>query len=187
MRRLFLALPIPPRYRDLLESVQAGAEGVRWVRAENLHVTIRFLGDVDGATAEDLDGLLARLDLPAVPVTVTGVGQFGPKKRPTSLWAGIEALDAVRHLHGKVERACTAAGLEPDGRRFHPHVTLGRMGGPSQVGGWIAQHAGFGLPPWDARELVMYESHLHRDGAIYSPLAEYPLGAESAWLDDVES
>ena len=131
MPRLFTALEIPGAIRLRLSLIRAPLSGAKWIEAENMHITLRFAGDIDGRTADEFADRARRASR-AEPfaVTIEGVGAFGGRD-PRVLWAGVEAeaASARRARIGANERAARAAGLEPERRAFKPHVTLARMRG----------------------------------------------------------
>jgi 2'-5' RNA ligase len=177
MLRLFIALDLPLPVRSRLALLQAGVPGARWVRPENLHLTLRFLGEVDDGIARDLDIELGRIQAAGFELMVDGVGHFGPQRSPQVLWAGIARSEALQFLHDKVDRAAVAAGLAADDRKFRPHVTLAHLRGAHgpRVGRWLADYAVVQAGPIPVGGFVLYRSHLHNEGSIYEPLAEYPL------------
>ncbi len=187
MIRLFTALGLPEDLRARLAALQGGIDGARWVAPHNLHVTLRFIGEVPEDRAHDIVAALDKIRTGAFPVTVAGAGRFGTRDRTRALWAGVERTDALVALHEKIDRALIAIGLPPEGRKYTPHVTLARFGG--QGGGrdrsrdapaarvlrWLEAQGGFFALPFEAREFVLYESHLGRRGADYAPVATFPL------------
>ncbi len=192
MPRLFVALEIPGPVRERLALVQGGVPGARWVRPENLHLSLRFIGEVDEHAAADLDAQLGRITAAGFDLRIADVGSFGPDRSPTVLWAGAPRNDAMQHLRDKVDRAVVAAGLSADDRKFKPHVTLARLknGRRDRVHRWLSDNAFLSTAPFPVDRFVLFRSHLNRDGAIYEPLAEYPLtlpvvpqagGFDGAW------
>lgn len=177
MARLFIALEPPAPARQWMALAQGGVPGARWVPADNLHLTLRFLGDIDDHTAADLDAQFGRIDAPGFPLKIQGVGSFGTERSPSMLWAGVARSDPLQHLRDKVDRAVVAAGLAPDDRKFKPHVTLARLRAArrDRVGRWLEDHAGLTVAAFPVERFALYQSHLNRDGAVYEALAEYPL------------
>ena len=175
--RLFVALPLPEALRARLAAFAAGLPGARWVAPENLHVTLRFIGEVESSQARDIDASLAQVRAPRFPVTLAGVDRFGSGAKVRTLWAGVAANPALEHLYGRIERALRNAGLPPDGRKFKPHVTLARF--KASPGGrlpeYLALHAPFRAEPFQAEAFVLYSSFLSHTGAIYTEEAAYPL------------
>ena len=175
--RLFVALPLPEALRTRLSALAAGLPGARWLPPENLHVTLRFIGEVDGGQTRDIDAALAQVRAPGFPVTLAGVDRFGSGAKVRALWAGVEANPALEHLYGRIEQALHTAGLPPDGRKFKPHVTLARF--KNNPGGrlpeYLAHHARFRAEPFQAEVFALYSSFLSHNGAIYTEEAAYPL------------
>lgn len=179
MIRLFVAITLPEAIRLRLAGLCAGIPGARWVGEENLHLTLRFIGDVDNGVAEDVDAALTRIRAPAFDITLEGVGYFGKASQARILWAGIRKCGALSHLQAKVESAVTRSGLPPEERKFSPHVTLARLKG-AQAGRlerFVAENAGFRAGPIAVDRFVLYSSFLSRAGAIHTPEADYPLAA----------
>ena len=131
MPRLFTALEIPLAARTRLSLMRAPLNGAKWVDAENMHITLRFAGDIDGRTADELADQLADVTVRPFTVTIAGAGAFGGRD-PRVLWAGVEMSPELDALYRANERAARAAGLEADPRGFKPHVTLARMRGVRQ-------------------------------------------------------
>ncbi len=179
MPRLFVALEIPGPVRERLALVQGGVPGARWVRPENLHLSLRFIGEVDEHAAADLDAQLGRITASGFDLRIADVGSFGPDRSPTTLWAGVARCDALQHLRDKVDRAVVAAGLTADDRKFKPHVTLARLknGRRDRVHRWLSDNAFLANAPFPVDRFVLFRSHLNRDGASYEALAEYPLAS----------
>ncbi len=157
--------------------LQGGVPGARWVPTESLHLTLRFIGEVDEGRAADIDAALTRVVAPAFELVLDGVGQFGTRRRPTILWAGVAPDPALTFLHAKVDRALVGAGMPPDDRSFTPHVTLARLGQTAieRVGRWIAQHALYRSSPLPIRAFHLFESRLGSAHAVYEAIATYPL------------
>lgn len=177
MFRLFVALELPEAIRTRLAMLQAGVPGARWVRPESLHLTLRFIGDVDGGVAQDIDTALHRVTGAGFSFRLSGVGHFGPDRKPHALWAGVDRNEALVALRDRVERAVIGAGLSPEDRKFKPHVTLARLKDPSapRAHRWLSDNAPFLSEDIYADHMVLFRSHLGAEGATYEPLAEYPI------------
>lgn len=176
MHRLFVGIRPPAAVRAALSPLMSGVPGARWQDDEQLHVTLRFIGEVDGRMAEDVAHALSTVRSPALALRVEGVGQFEARGRTNALWAGIQPRDAITALHRKVDQALVRCGLPPEHRAYLPHMTLARLGraaGPVEP--WLAIHAGLRLPPFDAAHMILFESHLGSEGARYDSVARYPL------------
>lgn len=177
MIRLFVAIDLPDALRMRLAALGGGIPGAAWVDEENLHLTLRFVGEVDEGTAHDIDAALAGLRAPAVEVRVAGVGTFGEGGKARSLHALVERTPALAHLRDKVESAVVRAGCPPEGRKFSPHVTLARLKGASvpRVQGFLAANALLRAEPFVADRIVLYSSFLGGEGAVHQAEAEYEL------------
>ena len=125
--RLFVALDLPWGLRDALFHLAGGIPGARWIPPENYHLTLRFIGEVPPTCAEEIDLALTTLRARKLSLTIAGVGCFSKAGRQTQLWAGVERSEALDRLQAKIENALQRAGLEPERRRFTPHVTLARL------------------------------------------------------------
>jgi 2'-5' RNA ligase len=179
MIRLFVALRPPPSIRAQLAATMTGVLGARWQDDDQLHVTLRFIGEVERPVAEDVAAALGQVQADTPTVALHDVGRFERRGATTALWAGLAPQDALAALHRKVDQACVRAGLAPEGRAYLPHVTLARLArgvaGPD-ADRWIAAHAGLASAPFAMPHLVLYESILTRDGARYEPVMRWPLG-----------
>ncbi|HVO15674.1 MAG TPA: RNA 2',3'-cyclic phosphodiesterase [Alphaproteobacteria bacterium] len=183
MIRLFVGLALPEAVQRQLDSLCAGVPGARWVATESRHLTLRFIGDVPESVAADVDDALSEIESPAFDMTLEGISQFSNRSQARMIWIGTERNERLMHLAAKVESAVVRAGLEPEGRKFIPHVTLARLKDVrvDQLGPYLADHALFRAGPFDVDRFVLFSSFLSRNGAIYTPEAEYPLkGAPSA-------
>ncbi len=175
--RLFIALPLPEDARVRLAALQSGVPGARWVDKNNLHVTIRFLGEADRHAAEDLDAELAGIRAPAFGIALSGVGFFDRGRFAHTLWAGVERADALVFLRDKIESAAVRAGFEPEGRKFTPHITLARLKDvpTERLGRYIETRHGFAAGPYAMTHFTLFESLPGNNGPHYEPLADYPL------------
>lgn len=177
--RLFIALRPPRPIRDKLIACMHGVERARWQDDGQLHLTLRYIGEVDRNAANDLAEALGSITVPAFTVTLADTGLFERKAVPHTLWAGVERSDALIRLQRKVERACQAVGLPAESRKFTAHVTLARLNGASgTVQPFLARTAGQRFGSWLAESFGLYESHLRPEGSLYEEVVEYPLGPE---------
>jgi 2'-5' RNA ligase len=178
MIRLFVALELPESVRQRLVGLQGGVPGARWIAPENMHVTLRFLGEVDEPAAQDIDAELARLTAAPFDFTLEGADCFAAgKKKPYALILNVARSEPLQALRDKVDRAAVAAGLAPDDRKFRPHVTLARLKDApmERVRRWLAEHAIVRAGPMPAERFVLFRSHLGSAAAAYEPLVTYPL------------
>jgi 2'-5' RNA ligase len=174
MHRLFVAIRPPATVRAMLLDIMAGVQGARWQDDAQLHLTLRFIGEVDRHAAQDIADALAAVRFSPFDIAVAGVGCFDRRGMVDTLWAGVQPRDPLAHLHAKVDRACVRAGQPADDRAYLPHITLARMNrscGP--VDSYIAHHAALASAPFTATEFHLYESRLGRAGASYEPVATY--------------
>lgn len=175
--RLFVALSLPDEVRERLAVMASGLPAARWVRQENYHITLRFIGEVDNHVGHDIDDALSGIHMPEFELALAGIGQFGEGRKLRSLWAGVEGGEPLARLQTKVENAVVRAGIQPEGRKFKPHVTLARFKdspGP-KIGEYLHGHGLFRSQPFMVRDFVLYSSFLSREGAIYRPEAVYEL------------
>jgi RNA 2',3'-cyclic 3'-phosphodiesterase len=175
MHRLFVALRPPDWMRRQLAGLMTGVPGARWQADDQLHLTLRFIGEVDRPVAEDIAAALDGVTGPAPTFALNGAGSFG-RPRPHTLWAGVRADAALKQLHDRIDRALIGVGLQPDGRAFTPHVTVARLGrSVSSVDRWLADMAGLSSPPAEVSAFMLFESYLSAGGATYTQVARYQL------------
>ncbi len=180
--RSFVAIELAPALREAMGGLQARLQprlgGIRLVRPEGVHLTLRFLGTASPSQLERLSPRLAAAAGPCPPcdALVRGVGTFPDRGSPRVLWLGIELPEPLLELQRGCERAARAAGFEPESRAFRAHQTLGR---------WRGQAVRPELPEVDLGQtrletLTLFRSELRRDGAVYTPLARFSLGGKDA-------
>jgi 2'-5' RNA ligase len=176
MHRLFVAIRPPEEIRELLLDAMDDSADFRWQDDEQLHLTLRFVGEVDRPVADDLAAALGRVHASPFELRIAGTGRF-EQRSSGALWAGIEPRDAVAALASKVERACIAVGLEPERRAFHPHITVARWKGrrSHEVGRFLERTRGLASDPFEVCEFNLFESRLSRHGAHYEEVGTYPL------------
>jgi RNA 2',3'-cyclic 3'-phosphodiesterase len=178
MIRLFAALQIPEKMRERLVALQGGVPGARWANEEQMHLTLRFIGEVDDHVAHDIDDALAGIRAPAFTLELAGVGEFGGKN-PRALWAGVRPNEALLHLQKKIETALQRIGLAAETRKFSAHVTLARMKSAphEKIVQFLTHHALFTSGSFPVSDFVLFSSHLSHNGSIYHPERIYPLTA----------
>ena len=174
--RLFVALPVPDAIAKGLMLLQGGVPGARWQSREQLHLTLRFIGEVDGADVRAIDDALAGIDAPAFELQLHGVGQFG-NKQPHTLWAAARENEMLEHLARKVDTAIRKVGQPQDAHKFMPHVTLARLRHPDldKIREWLSAHALFTSDQFAVDAFCLYSSKLTSDGSVYRVEQEYPL------------
>jgi 2'-5' RNA ligase len=176
MIRLFVALALPQDVAQGLLALQSGIPGARWSTRDQLHLTLRFIGDVDGRDANGIDEALASISAPRFTLELKGVGSFGGKN-PRALWAGAAANDALIHLQRKIESAVQRLGFPAEERKYTPHVTLARLRGTpaGQVMDYLSDHGLYASQPFEVQQFALYSSRLTPNGSIYVAEREYPL------------
>lgn len=175
MLRLFVGLALPEGVIARLSIMCNGLPGADWVAPANMHLTLRFVGEVDESQAEEIDWLLARIEAAPFSLELNGVGTFGEGTKARSLWAAVMSSPALSHLQAKVESAVVRAGLPPASRKFTPHITLAHLTRPhpTRLGSFIAGNGLFRAGPFQVAQFSLFESCLGKGGAVYNPLATY--------------
>ncbi|WP_334175936.1 RNA 2',3'-cyclic phosphodiesterase [Pseudoxanthobacter sp.] len=178
MPRLFTGLEIPAPAGLQLGLLRGGLRSARWIDPENYHITLRFIGDIDERTADEVANALDRVQRAPVPVHIEGLGSFGGTK-PHSLWARVAPNAALADLQAEHERLLQRLGLPAEGRKYTPHVTLARLRGtsPREVADWLALRGGFSLPPFMATRFVLFSSRASVGGGPYLVEDAFPLSA----------
>ena len=176
MHRLFVAIRPPEHIRDLLIDAMDDSPALRWVGDEQLHLTLRFIGEVERPVANDIAAGLDRLRSPAFELRLNGVGKF-ERRNGGALWAGIAPKEPVAALAAKVERALQQAGLEPEKRAFTPHITLARWNrrNAEAVEAFLRRNSDLHSEPFAADRFILFESKLSRHGAHYDEIAGFDL------------
>jgi len=182
MPRLFVAVELPPAVRADLGALRADIPGARWVKPEQMHLTLRFIGaDVPDDRVKPIQDALATVTGAAFSLTVRGVGRFPPgdRKPPRVLWVGLDKAPALFALHGGVESALATAGFPPEDRPFSAHITLARVNARQpvpQADRFLRAHADFAAGPFPVEQFVLIQSALTPQGSRYQTIGVYPLG-----------
>lgn len=181
MPRLFTGIELPEPIRDTLSDLEVPIPGVNWIHSDNLHVTLRFAGDVDNGVAREFAELLAGIDIEAFEMRVAGVGTFGGKE-PHTLWAGIEAGPELEALARANERAARGAGLKPVTRAFKAHITIARLKHPriETLARFLTRNGLFRTDPVVVSRFVLYSSKPLVGGGPYVVEEAYPMSG-AAW------
>lgn len=179
MIRLFAALSLPTEIAGPLVARQFGLPGARWRPAESLHITLRFFGEIAEDVAADLDMALDAVQAPAFELALGGAGCFGEGQAIDAVWAGVAENPALRRLAQACETAARRAGLKPETRRYHPHVTLAylRRPNPEAVAAWIQTHNLLRSLVFRAESFGLYSSWRGGDGSRYQLERAYRLMA----------
>jgi 2'-5' RNA ligase len=176
MHRLFVAIRPPRAIRDQLLDIMGSVAGARWQSDEQIHITLRFVGEVDRHRAEDLHAALCDVHQAGFEVALNGLGVFERRGEAVTLWAGIKPHDPLKALHKKVDQACLRAGVEPDHRAYMPHITLARLRGAGSMQPLLEKWGGIASPLFPVRQFCLFESELTPSGPIYSLVERYSLG-----------
>lgn len=172
--RLFVGVRPPSEVRNALLDLMHGVERARWQGDGQLHLTLRYVGEVETHRADDLAEALGQIAFEPFELAIRSTGIFEKKGRANTLWAGIEANQALLHLQARVERACITIGLPSETRKYHPHITLARLNAASsELAPFLARNAGLLLDPWRCDSFILYESHLRDQGSRYEPVVRY--------------
>ncbi len=173
MHRLFVALELPAAIRERLLGIMGGIRGARWQDDTQLHLTVRFIGEVDRHQAEDIAAALGSVRHPPFEIALSGAGSFG-KRGKGALWAGVAPHDELKALHKMVDQACVRAGVDPDNRAYHPHITIARLGRHAgRVEPFIERWAGLSSEAFSVDGTCLYESRLGSEGASYKIIERY--------------
>ena len=189
MPRLFTALEIPYDVALSLSLLRGGLPGARWIDVENYHLTLRFIGDIDGRSADELVSGLDRIARHQFSLRLSGTGSFGSRK-PHSIYAGVAPCPELNLLQADINRVCSRTGVPADPRKFTPHVTVARLKGAADpaVASWLSARGNFSADPFKVRRFVLMSSKASVGGGPYvveeafdllpAPAKERPIGLE---------
>jgi 2'-5' RNA ligase len=179
-KRLFIAIDPPQEVREQLAALCCGLPDARWTPVEQLHLTLCFIGEVSGDHFLDIREALAELTIPPFPLQLRGVGFFPPRGLPRVVWAGVDRSEPLLVLQRKITTRLFQLGLEPDNRKYSPHITLARLNQTpaAKVGKYLTLHGLFAGTPFTVDRFVLYSSILGRKGATHLVEQEYPLLAQ---------
>ena len=177
MPRLFIAIDLPETIQEYLESMFFGIPGARWVAPGQIHLTVRFIGDVDGALFYDIKDTLAEVNIPPFDLQLKGVGHFPPRGAPRVLWVGLDKSEPLQLLRKKIDTALLKIGLEPERRKFSPHITLARLKNTpiQKITNFLSGNAMFRQGPFLIDDFKLYSSTLTPKGATHKVEGVYPL------------
>lgn len=178
--RLFLGLELPAKQAASLVTLAEAAQGLHWQSLAQLHLTLRFLGEVGEPAAAQLQLALQSLQQPGFELQISGVGYFGSPARPSIFWAGVADPAPLQRLRAALDQVlveyCAA-----DPQRYVPHVTLARCGsGAGALGNLLAKYRQLQLPAWQVTELCLFSSDVGAEGSRYAVLARYPLASPAS-------
>jgi len=181
MYRLFVAIDLPADIKKELAAMSFGLPGARWVSDEQLHLTIRFIGEVDGAIFSELREALSFINLAPFSYSLQGIGHFPPRGMPRVLWVGVNVTGGIIRLRNKVEDVLRSLNLKPDDRKFTPHITLARLKNTpkARVANFIATNNLYKSRDIKVNEFQLYSSVLSSKGALHYLEGEYALNAHN--------
>ena len=185
MKRLFVALELPPSIIEALGALCEGVPGARWSNDDQFHLTLRFIGEVDRVAFEDIAHELGAIEADALELELAGVGHYPPRGAPRVLWAGIRPNKALLALQARIESAVTRAGQPPEGRKFSPHITLARMRNAplDRVSAFLMRHGLFATEAFEVDAFHLYSSRMTPSGSHYEIEASFPLRGGYAFED----
>jgi 2'-5' RNA ligase len=178
MHRLFIAIDFPDEVNEALANMCFGVPGAKWVSKDQLHLTLRFIGDSNDGLFSDLSEALHDVNASRFTLTLKGVGYFPPHRKPNVLWVGIEPCEELMHLRDAIENMLEEFGIEPEGRKFSPHLTVARLRPEaplSKITGFLSAHNLFKAEKVLVAEFHLYSSVLMPAGAVHTKEATYQL------------
>lgn len=179
LQRLFVALSLPAFVRAAVAELQhPPLPGFRWTPSERLHLTLKFIGEVEAALVDDVIHALDQIHVEPFYVPVEGVGQFPQRGAPQVAWVGVgRGHPRLFQLQYRIENALFAMGIQPDLRGFHPHITLARtsQASPGAVQHFLKQNRGFEAPPFRATTFTLFSSQASSIGQVYQEEAVWTL------------
>jgi 2'-5' RNA ligase len=176
MQRLFVAIQPPLAIRERLLAAMGGVINARWQSDEQLHLTLRFIGEVDRHGAADIVAALGRIHNPRFTLALDRIGQFDRRGRTDALWIGVSPQGAVEGLKRKIDQALVRVGVAPEQRAYLPHITLARFSRkPGDIGDFATRSGQLAKLPFAVDNFTLYESHLAAEGATYVPLVRFAL------------
>ena len=180
MPRLFTGLEIPIEVGASLAMLRGGLPGARWADPENYHLTLRFIGDVDDVVAHEVASLLGKVSRNSFELRLDGLSSFGGRK-PRAVVASVSPQQPVIDLQAEHERLLQRVGLEPEGRKYTPHLTLARLRDTSsrQVADYLATRGAFRSTAFEVSRFVLFSSRASVGGGPYVVEAAYPLTAQA--------
>jgi 2'-5' RNA ligase len=175
--RLFIAIALPDELKIGLERLRTDIPGVRWLPAEQIHLTLAFLGETDAETAAHLSARLGTIQADAFELSCGGIGCFPDRRRPRVVWVGVKAEPKLLRLAASVQRAVRASGIIPEDRPFSPHITIARLKLPAADGldSFLDRHNAVHFKPFAVSRFTLFQSRLTPQGAVHSPVRNFPL------------
>ena len=179
MIRLFIGLNFPDSVNSQIEIMSCGIKGARWIAPENLHLTLRFIGEVDGGAFRELAEGLEEIRFPPFEIELDGLNYFKDGRQINTLWAGVKPTEPLQALKSKIDKCLGEFEVSVDRRKFQPHVTLARVkkAHPEKVQRFIGNHLPFNTPPFTVHAFHLFSSTLSEKNAYYAIEQSYPLAS----------
>ncbi|MDD3732955.1 MAG: RNA 2',3'-cyclic phosphodiesterase [candidate division Zixibacteria bacterium] len=186
MYRLFVTIDLPVDVKEQLRFICYGVPGANWLDDNQLHLTLRFIGEVDGGVFKDIAEALALIRHEPFELELRGVGCFPLRKTPKSIWVGVSKNEILVHLQKKIDTALIRLGLKKEGRKFSPHITLAHLkeSRVNKIAGYLAANGLFKVEPFLVEEFCLYSSYLSSQGAIHQLEESYPMMVKGAIKDE---
>lgn len=177
MIRLFVAIDIPDLIKPFVANLGGTIHGGRPVPEDQLHITLKFIGEVDTAALHDIRDALHSVRHDRFSIRLQGVGHFPPRGMPKVIWAGLEQSGGTVALRNKIEKSLFAIGIERERRKFSPHLTLCRLKNTplKKVTRFLAEHAPLETPEFEIADFTLYSSILTQKGAVHTVEEIIPL------------
>ena len=177
MKRIFIGLRLPQTILETLNCVQQGLRYAKLVRSENMHLTLRFLGEVNESKLDALDQILRALDFQEFRLSLKGVGIFPMRGPARVMWVGLSPSKELTRLQAIVENKCRALDFEPESRKFYPHITVGRVVKSTEgnIATWLDSFNDLESSTFIIDQYTLFQSILRQSGPIYHSLYDYPL------------
>ena len=184
MYRLFVAIDLPADVKAHLLAFCFGLPGAKWVDETRMHLTLRFIGEVDGGVFRDIQEALATVESSPFEIEVRGVGFFPPRNHPETLWAGVEKSEPLVHLQKRIEAALQRTGIPAERRKFAPHIQLARVKDTpaERLAGFLSDCALLRLKPFEVSEYCLYSSFLSSERALHQIESVFPLAGKGGSL-----
>jgi 2'-5' RNA ligase len=184
--RLFVAIRFASEVCEALDDIAFGIKGASWTHSDQYHLTLRFIGDPGSLNLDDVDHALREVRASAFTLNLKGTGHFPLRGDPETLWVGVDENPALTSLRNRVEAALTRAGIPPEGRKFHPHVTLANVkaADPRDVGRFQVMNGLFRVNDVTVTDFVLCSSVLRPEGPEHTVEAHYPLEGFSIQDED---
>ena len=170
MIRVFIGLDLPEDIKRSLGLLKSSVRGAKWVPLENLHITIRFIGEVPENILQNIKEELREISFYNFKVKFKDIGHFSAKSTPKVIWVGLDPLEEIMELREKIDEALTKANIPLEKKKYIPHVTLARLKGSKfpEVAEYLQQGMGFFTREFEIGEMILYSSKQKEEGSVYS-------------------